>query len=170
QLLDETVAAYRDLASWVGQVAISAQRGKNCEKLLRLLEAKLPVGPPYYDEETITDQTLRQLAGEFIREQVLRQTAEEVPHAVAIKVEEWIERSPKLTIIRATIFVERASQKGILIGEDGRMLRLIGERARQEIEKLLEHQVFLELWVKVLPHWRRQKAALKQLGYLTSGD
>ncbi len=157
---------YEALGEWAATLGISAQRGNNCEKLLRLLEPHLPEGPPLFPEDEITDQTVRQIAGELIREQVLRQTEEEVPHAVAVRIETWQEREDGLTAISATLFVERDSQKGILIGEKGAKLREIGTLARAEIEKLLGAKVFLELWVKVMPHWRREKAALARLGYV----
>ncbi|MBM3269085.1 MAG: GTPase Era [Candidatus Sericytochromatia bacterium] len=158
--------AYEALGTWVDTVGISAQRGNNCEKLLRRLEPLLPEGPALFPEDEITDQTLRQIAGELVREQVLRQTEEEVPHAVAVRIESWTEREDGLVQIAATLFVERDSQKGILIGEKGTRLREVGSKARAEIEKLLGARVFLELWVKVMPHWRREKAALKKLGYV----
>lgn len=158
--------AYQELGDWRETIAISAQKGNNCEKLLRLLEPLLPVGEPLFPEDEITDQTLRQIAGELIREQVLRQTEEEVPHAVAVRVDRWTERPDGLTEIHATLFVERESQKRILIGEGGSRLREIGSRARAEIEKLVGGRVYLELWVKVLPHWRRERSALKRLGYI----
>ncbi len=157
---------YEDLGAWLDRLGISAQKGNNCEKLLRLVEPLLPVGPPLFPEDEFTDQTMREISGELIREQVLRQTEEEVPHAVAVRIESWAEREDGLTEIHATLFVERESQKGIVIGEGGSRLREIGTKARLEIEKMLGGKVFLELWVKVMPHWRREKAALKRLGYV----
>lgn len=158
--------AYQELGDWKETMGISAQKGNNCEKLLRLLEPFMPVGEPLFPEDAVTDQTLRQIAGELVREQVLRQTEEEVPHAVAVRIEHWTEREDGLTEIHATLFVERDSQKRIVIGEGGSRLREIGTKARLEIEKLLGAKVFLELWVKVMPHWRREKGALKRLGYI----
>jgi GTP-binding protein Era len=162
----EDQRAYLDLGPWHDYLGISAQRGNNCQKLLRILERLLPEGEALFPEDDITDQTVRQIAGELIREQVIRQTEEEVPHAVAVLVEEWKAREDGLTDIRATLFVERQSQRGILIGEKGAKLREIGTKARAEIEKLVGCQVFLELWVKVLPNWRKQQTQLRRLGYV----
>lgn len=158
--------AYEELGDWLDKLGISAQKGNNCEKLLRLVEPLMPVGPALFPEDEFTDQTIRQISGELIREQVLRQTEEEVPHAVAVRIEHWVDREDGLTEIHATLFVERDSQKRIVIGEGGSRLREIGTKARLEIEKLLGGRVFLQLWVKVMPHWRREKGALKRLGYV----
>ncbi len=157
---------YARLGSFADTLVISAQRGTGCQKLLEAIESRLPEGPHYYDTEEVTDQTLRQLAGEFIREQVLRQTEEEVPHSVAVRIDTWTERADGLVAIEATIFVERTSQKGILIGQAGARLKEIGIRSREAIEKATGQKVFLKLWVKVLPNWRRQKAVLARLGYV----
>lgn len=157
---------YKAMGKWEDVIAVSAQRGKNCQILLKALARLMPIGPALYDPEEVTDQTMRQIAGEMIREQVLRQTEEEIPHAVAVRIETWEDKSPELTVISATIFVERNSQKGIVIGQGGLMLKSIGAKARVEIEKQLEHPIFLELWVKVMPHWRREKKSLERLGYV----
>lgn len=149
-------------ADWM---MISATRGDNRDKLLEMIIAWLPEGPQYYPPRQITDQMERAIAAELVREQVLRFTYQEVPHAVAVLVNEFKERSPALTYISATIYVEKSSQKGIVIGEGGRMLKCIGQAARNEIERLLGTKVYLDLWVKVRKKWRKDEAALKWFGY-----
>ena len=113
----------------------------------------------------ITDQPERVIAGEMIREKVLRLTRDEVPHAIAVEVDEFKERDDETIYIRATIFVERESQKGIVIGAKGSLLKKIGQQARADLEKLLYCKVFLDLWVKVKADWRNQDKALRQFGF-----
>ena len=125
----------------------------------------LPEGPAYYDEDMITDQPERVIAAEMIREKVLTNTRDEIPHSVAVEVEEFKVRANNDIYIRATIFVERESQKGIVIGAKGSLLKKIGLEARSDIEALLGDKVFLDLWVKVKPDWRNKDKALKQFGY-----
>jgi len=144
---------------------ISATRGDNRDELLDMVVARLPQGPRYYPADQLTDQTMRFIAAELIREQVLRFVRQEVPHAVAVVVEEWKQRREDLTYIGANIFVEKDSQKGIIIGEGGRMLKRIGRAAREEIERLVGNRVYLELWVKVRAKWRRDEQELRRLGY-----
>jgi GTP-binding protein Era len=157
--------AYRALGDFAGWVLLSATRGDNRDELLEMIIAHLPQGPRYYPEDEVTDQNVRDIAAELIREQALRYLHQEVPHAVAVVVEEFKERGPDMTYINAVIFVEKESQKGILIGSGGQMLKQIGRAARGEIEKLLDTHVYLELWVKVRPHWRRDEEELQRLGY-----
>jgi len=152
--------AYRN--QWM---MISATRGDNRDKLLDMVVARLPQGPRYYPADQLTDQNMRFLAAELIREQVLRFVHQEVPHAVAVVVEEWKQRREDLTYIGANIFLEKGSQKGIIIGEGGRMLKRIGRAAREEIERLVGNRVYLELWVKVRAKWRRDEQELRRLGY-----
>jgi GTP-binding protein Era len=144
---------------------VSATEGENRDKLLHLLISHLPVSPSFYPEEQITDQTERAIAAELVREQVLLHTRHEVPHAVDVRVDEFKVRSKKMTYIHATVMVERDSQKRILIGQGGRMIKAISQAARQQIEELLDTHVYLDLWVKVLPKWREQDQELRQLGY-----
>jgi GTP-binding protein Era len=150
---------------------VSALSGLGTEGLLRALIADLPTGPCLYPPETISDQSEDALLGELIREQVLHQTREEVPHSVAVQIERVVEdprpgdiRGTRLAVL-ATVLVERQSQKGILIGRGGQMLRSIGSGARQQMETLLQCPVYLELFVKVVPNWRRNAAKLSELGY-----
>jgi len=157
--------AYLDLIRHDDWMMISATRGDNLDDLLERIVAHLPVGPRYYPEDQITDQTVRAIAAELIREQVLRFTHQEVPHAVAVLVDEFKERSADMTYIHATIIVERESQKRILLGEGGRMIKRISTAARREIEQLVGTRVYLELWVKVWKKWRKDEANLRRLGY-----
>lgn len=162
----EIEASYQELGEFVGKHVISALYGKGVEQLVRDLIARMPEGPAYYDPEEVTDQTVRTLSGELIREQVLRLTSEEVPHSVAVRVDQFEERETGPTYIHATVFVERDSQKGIIIGHKGEMLKKIGMQAREAITKMLDTKVYLELHVKVLPNWRKEASALKRLGYI----
>lgn len=142
-----------------------ATQGVNLGKLLNIIISALPEGPRYYPGDQVTDQTERQIGAELIREQVLRYARQEVPHAVAVVVEEFKERENGVVYVAANIFVERESQKGIIIGRRGQMLRQIGLVARQEIERMVEGRVYLDLWVKVSKGWRRDERALRRLGY-----
>jgi GTP-binding protein Era len=126
---------------------------------------RLPEAPALYPEDEITDMPMQLLAAELVREQLLLNTRQEVPHSIAVQVDEWEERSPQLTYISATIWVEKDSQKAIVIGERGSMLKKVGQAARQEIEEWLGHQAYLELTVKVRQQWRRDDRLLRELGY-----
>jgi GTP-binding protein Era len=143
----------------------TATSGDNLDKLLDRIVALLPQGPRYYPSEQITDQTEREIVAELVREQVLRYTRQELPYAVAVVVEEFQARSETLTYVRANVFVERESQKGIIIGKKGTMLRKIGAAARPQIERLIGTEVYLDLWVKVSEDWRRDERQLRRLGY-----
>jgi GTP-binding protein Era len=158
------LADYRDLGVWEAELAISAQRRMGLTALLDAIVERLPVGPPLYPEEQVTDQSEQQLAAEFVREKVLFHTQHEVPHAVAVVVDEWEERE-HATYARMTINVEREGQKAIIIGSGGEMLKKIGTAARYEIERMIGRKLFLELWVKVRSNWRDDPAALGWLGY-----
>jgi len=146
-------------------VPVSALTGENVDELLRLIVENLPEGPFYYPAETVTDQPERFVAGEIIREKVLTLTREEVPHSVAVVVEEMQMRSNQVLYLAAVVYVERDSQKGILIGKGGRMLKEIGRLARQELEVIFGNQVYLDLWVKVKKDWRDDETALRSFGY-----
>jgi GTP-binding protein Era len=145
---------------------LSATTGDNRDKLLEMIVARLPEGPQYYPEDQVTDRTEREVVADLIREQVLRFTHQEVPHAVAVVVESWDERRSGTVHIGATIYVERESQKAIIIGKGGAMLKKIGAAARHEIERLIEAKVFLELWVKVRKDWRAKDNDLREMGYV----
>ena len=151
-----------DHQDWMMTIATT---GVNLDKLLARIVESLPEGPRYYPGDQVTDQTEREIAAELIREQVLRLTHQEVPHSVAVLVEEFKERENGVVYIAAYIFVERDSQKGIIIGKQGRMLRRIGVAARQEIERMVGGRVYLDLWVKVRKKWRQDERELRQLGF-----
>jgi GTPase len=145
---------------------VSATQGENREELLQALVQALPLSPRFYPEDQVTDQTERAIAAELVREQVLRHTFQEVPHAVEVRVDEFTVRSKDLTYIHATIVVERPTQKGILLGQGGSMVKKISRAARHEIEQMLDTRVYLDLWVKVYPKWRHKEAELARLGFV----
>jgi len=142
----------------------SASTGEGCADLVAALAAQLPLGPHLYPTDTVSDQPEQLLLSELIREQVLTHTREEIPHSVAVQIERIVE-DDKRTAVLATVLVERSSQKGILIGKGGRMLKEIGTGARHQMEKVFAGPVYLELFVKVVPNWRRSAARLAELGY-----
>jgi GTP-binding protein Era len=144
---------------------LSATYGQGRGELLKAIISNLPKSPAYYPEDFLTDQPLRVIAAELVREQILHYTRQEVPHAVAVVVEEFKERSPELTYVSAYIYVERESQKKIVLGRGGGMLKKIGQAARKEMESFLGTRVYLELWVKVRKNWRKRPGALSWLGY-----
>lgn len=158
-------AAYSALVEPAEVMLTSATEGAGTDRLLDEIVSHLPAGPQYYPPDQVTDQPERVIAAELIREQVLQFTHQEVPHAVAVVVEEWKQRREDLTYISANIYVERDSQKRILIGARGSMLKRIGQAARRELEEFVGHQVYLELWVKVRKRWRKDENALQWLGY-----
>lgn len=145
-------------------VPVSALKGTNTEELVQCIFKYLPCGPAFYEEDTITDQPMRQIVAELIREKALRLLQDEIPHGVAVTVESMKEKG-KICHVEATIVCERESHKGIIIGKGGGMLKKIGSLARQEIEELLEMQVNLQLWVKVKKDWRDSDYLLKNFGY-----
>jgi GTP-binding protein Era len=148
-----------------GWMMTCATHRDNLDQLLDMVVARLPLGPRYYPEGQVTDVTERFLAAELIREQALRLLHQEVPHAVAVVVEEFKERRQGLTYIAATVYVEKDTQKGIVIGAKGRLLKQIGTAAREEIEHMLDTKVYLDLRVKVRRKWRRDDVALRRVGY-----
>ena len=160
------IDAYRRLHSFQEVVPISALQGNNTATLVKLIFDNLPEGPAYYPVDQVTDSPEHFIVGELIREKVLFLTREEIPHSVAVVVEEMTRKEQGETVyIRATIFAERPSQKGILIGKRGAMLKEVGRLAREEIERLLGNRVFLDLWVKVKKDWRNEEAYLRRFGY-----
>ena len=145
-------------------IPISALTGNGCDELLDRVVAHLPEAEPLFPEETYTDQPERALAAEWVREKLLHKTRQEVPHSVAVEVERWLDREDGVIEIDATILVERESQKAIVIGRGGGLLKQVGVEARADLERLLGTQVFLTLWVKVRPGWRDDERILRQLG------
>jgi len=159
------ISAYHELFPGAPIIPLSALAGDGLAELAAEILTLLPTSPPLYPPDQETDSTERFLVAELIRERVLHHTSEEIPHAVAVQVEEFDEsRRPHLIRIRAVIFVERNSQKGILIGKQGRMLKTIGAEARGGIEALLGAKLLLKLWVKVWKNWRKDPKALRALG------
>ena len=161
----EAAEAYGKLYGFAEIVPVSALKGRNLDTLLDALMKYLPYGPMYYDEDTVTDQPMRQIAAEMIREKALRLLADEIPHGIAVTIEKMKERESGLWDIEAEIVCERESHKGIIIGKGGAMLKKIGSSARHDIEEMLEARVNLKLWVKVRREWRDNDLYLKNYGY-----
>lgn len=160
------ISAYKDLLNYGDIVPVSARTGDNTDELLNVIFQYLPYGPLYYDEDTLTDQPMRQIVAELIREKALHALDAEVPHGIAVTVERMKERPDGSVVdIDATIICERESHKGIIIGKQGAMLKKIGTNARYEIEKMMEQQINLKLWVKVRKDWRDSDIMLKNFGY-----
>ena len=159
------ITTYTAQYEFAGVVPISAKAKLNLEELLGEVKKYLPEGPQYYPEDMVTDQPERLIAAELVREKVLELTRDEVPHAVAVDVDEMATRPTGDVYIRATIYVERDSQKGIIIGAKGSMLKQVGALARKDIEALLGSKVYLDLWVKVKKDWRTRDNVLKGFGF-----
>ncbi|HIS28146.1 MAG TPA: GTPase Era [Candidatus Avamphibacillus intestinigallinarum] len=159
------IETYKDLYDFAEVFPISALEGNNVEFLLRALKSYLPEGPQYYPTDQITDHPERFIMTELIREKVLQLTREEVPHSIAVILENIERRKNNTLYIQAVIVTERPTQKGILIGKQGKMLKEIGKKAREDIEALLGTKVFLELWVKVQKDWRNRENQLRELGF-----
>lgn len=161
----EVMDDYRGALDFKDVFPISALQGNNCQEFIGTLIEDLPEGPQYYPTDQVTDHPERFIAGELIREKVLELTREEVPHSVAVVVDRIKRRDEEKILIQATIIVERASQKGIIIGKGGKMLKTIGVKARKDIELMMGDKVYLELWVKVMPNWKDRQIDLRSLGY-----
>lgn len=161
----KVIVSYQDAYPFAGVIPISALEKENLDVLLDELTSKLPEGPQYFPEDMITDQPERLLISDMIREKILLTTRDEVPHSIAVEVEEMKTRDDGTTYIRATIFVERDSQKGIIIGNKGAMLKQLGAQSRLDIQRLLGTKVYLDLWVKVKKDWRNKSGMLSELGY-----
>lgn len=159
------ISRYADKHDFAAALPISAKESTNLDLLVTEIKKHLEEGPQYYPEDMITDQPERLVAAELIREKVLHLTREEIPHAIAVEIEEMVTRKNEDVYIRATIYVERDSQKGIVIGAKGALLKEIGLLARTDIENLLGSKVYLDLWVKVKKDWRNRDSVLRGLGY-----
>lgn len=164
--------AYQELLAWytaggskLTTAIFSGLTGRGIDALLATLRSLLPVGPRYYDEDEVTDLQTRFIVAELIREQALHSLGDEVPHSIAVEVDEYSERDAGMTYISAVIYVERESQKAIVLGQGGRMIKKIGQSARPQIEELIGGRVYLELWVKVWERWRKRQEMLRRLGY-----
>jgi len=158
------IETYARMFAWTEVVPVSAQTGDNVQRLVAVTVSHLPEGEGAYDDETVTDQTMRTLAAEMIREKLLRQTHEEIPYSLAVEIDEFVEEG-KLARISAAVLIERESHKAIVIGKHGERLKTVGTEARIEMERLFGMKIFLQLWVKVREAWREDVRALIELGY-----
>ena len=166
EIVQKAMDSHRRLCRFEDVLAVSALHGRNLDGLIESLFRVLPYGPRFFSEDTITDQPVRQIAAEIIREKALRSLGEEVPHGIAVLINKMKTRRDRpITDIEAEIICERDSHKGIIIGKNGTMLKKIGSEARPEIEDLTEGQVNLRLWVKVRKNWRERDVLLKNYGY-----
>ena len=163
--LADSLEVYRKFASPTDLVAVSALRNENTDLLMDVLYRHLPEGPMFYDEDTVTEQPMRDIAAEMIREQALRLLRDEIPHGIAVTVESMKERENGIIDLEASIICERDSHKGMIIGKGGQMLKRIGTGARIAIEEMCEAKVNLKLWVKVRRDWRDDETQLKSFGY-----
>jgi GTP-binding protein Era len=163
--LEQRLAAFDGLLPEVEKMNVSATRGDNCDRMLQHLIELLPEGPRYYPEDEITDAYERDIAADMIRAACLQLLRDEVPYCIAVRIDEYKERNEHGAYVQATLMVERKSQKGIVIGKQGHMLREIGTLARKEIEAMSGRKVYLDLKVSVLPRWRNDENALKRFGY-----
>lgn len=162
----EVIAKYSSRMQFAEVVPVSALKGTNTDKVLDIIFKYLSEGPMYYDEDTVTDQPIKQIAAELIREKALRFLQEEIPHGIAVEIDTFNYRdSGDMVDIEAAIVCEKDSHKGIIIGKGGSMLKRIGTAARKDIEGLLESRVNLKLWVKVRPKWRDSDVQMKNFGY-----
>ena len=159
-----SIAAYQDIYDFAAIVPVSARSGENTKELLKVVYQYLPYGPQFYDEDTITDQPERQIVAELIREKALHCLNEEIPHGIAVVIDS-MKKKGNVMHMDATIICERDSHKGIIIGKQGSMLKKIGSTARYEIEKMLDMQANLKLWVKVKKDWRDSDFLVKNFGY-----
>ena len=160
-----TIETYKDAYHFKEVIPVSAMKKTNTDTLIHTIFQYLPEGPQYYDEDTVTDQPMRQIAAELIREKALRMMSDEIPHGIAVTIERMTERDNGMFDIDATIICERESHKGIVIGKGGQMLKRIGTSARIEIENLMDTKVNLKLWVKVRKEWRDSELYMKNYGY-----
>lgn len=160
------IAEYSVLYNFTEIFPLSALHGDNMSGLFEAIVKRLPEGPQYFPDDAVTDQPMRFIAAELVREKIFQLTYEEIPYSAAVGIEEFREDKEKnVVFIRAVIFVDKDSQKGIVIGKGGAMLKKVGQLARQELEAIMGIRVFLELWVKVKSGWRGDDAVLRQLGY-----
>ena len=156
---------YRTLCPQASWMLVSAVRGDNIGKVKKEIVDLLPIGPRYYDEDQITDKSMKELSGELLRESALYYLRDEIPHGVFVIIEEFVENEGHKTEVIATLIVENARHKGVVIGKNGSMIKLIGIRARRQIEKMLGQPVNLQTFVKVQPDWRNDSNQLRHIGY-----
>ncbi|MBR6898515.1 MAG: GTPase Era [Lachnospiraceae bacterium] len=163
--IGEVVKNYSELMEYAAVIPLCALRGTGVDRVLEEIFALLPEGPMYYDEETVTQQPIREIAGEIIREKALRCLSDEVPHGIAVEIEKMREREDGMFDVEAVLVCEKESHKGIVIGKGGHMLKKIGTQARRDIEELTGTRVNLKLWVKVRKDWRDDPVQLKNFGF-----
>ncbi len=164
------IEQYQTYMDFTETVPISALEGHNVDHFIEVLKSYLPEGPKYYPDDQISDHPEQFVVSELIREKILHLTSEEIPHSIGVNVDRMIKESESRVRIEATIFVERNSQKGIVIGKGGKKLKEVGKRARLDIEHLLGSKVYLELWVKVQKDWRNKVNFIRQMGYIEDQD
>lgn len=164
------IEAYQKYMNFTEIVPISALEGLNVDHFIDVLKSHLPEGPKYYPDDQISDHPEQFVVSEIIREKILHLTSEEIPHAIGVNVDRMIKENEDRVRIEATIYVERDSQKGIVIGKGGKKLKEVGKRARHDIEMLLGSKVYLELWVKVQKDWRNKVNFIRQIGYIEDQD
>ncbi|EKS24510.1 GTPase Era [Staphylococcus sp. HMSC072B07] len=164
------IESYQKYMDFSETVPMSALEGLNVEHFIEVLKSYLPEGPQYYPDGQISDHPEQFVVGELIREKILHLTSEEIPHSIEVNVDRMVKQSEDKVRIEATIFVERDSQKGIVIGKGGKKLKEIGKRARLDIENLLGSKVYLDLWVKVQKDWRNKINFIRQMGYIEDQD
>ena len=162
--LSENENFYKKLLPEAKRMAVSCRSGQGIPELMAELKSRLPEGPAFYDPDQITDLYEREIASDLIRESLLKNLDDEIPHSIAVRIEEYKDRSETNSYINATLLLDRESHKGIVIGKGGEMIRKIGQDARREIEKLTGRKIFLELRVKVMKNWRNDENLLRQLG------
>jgi GTP-binding protein Era len=158
-------ACYKDLYPFQEIIQVSAIKENGLQDLIDAIKKCLPIGPKYYPDDIVSDRVERFMVAEIIREKVMEKTSDEIPYSIAVEILKWNERRNGIISMQGYIYVEREGQKGIIIGKNGRVLKLIGTRARIDIERLLGTKIFLELWVKVKKNWRNNKKILRDLGY-----
>lgn len=163
--LMKVIVSYQDAYDFAGIIPISAKEKDNLDEVLTVLDENLPEGPQYFPDDMITDQPERLIISDIVREKILLATRDEIPHAIAVDVDEMKTRGDGTTYVRATIYCERDSQKGIIIGRRGALLKELGAAARADIQRLLATKVYLDLWVKVKKDWRNKSGMLSELGY-----
>lgn len=164
------VTAYQDLLEEHTSILMSALRDEGVRELIGVIAEMLPEGPRYYPVDQVSEVNMRFIAAESIREKIMLATEKEIPHSVAVEIVEYVERSPKLTYISAVIYVERDSQKAIIVGKGGSMIKKLGQEARKELEAATGTQVYLDLQVKVLKNWRSDDRLMQRLGYRIPRD
>ncbi len=164
--LSAAVQAYQALLPDAESHQISAATGSGCQELLQALVSKLPAGPAFYDEDQVTDLYEREIARDLIRESLLKNLSEEIPHSIAVRIDDYKDRSQEKAYIQATLILDRETHKSIVIGKNGSMIKKIGQDARIEIEKLTDRSVYIELKAKVIKNWRNNPEVLRSLGFV----